>query len=80
MIPPLFDFLFLPIVANKFALNLASSKVLNDIAPRLFNFFSQYSINSILDVPDTVLNFIKSDKILTAEGNTSSIIFFCVAI
>ena len=42
------------IVENKLTLSLASSKVLKDVAPSLFNFFSQYSINFTLEVPDTV--------------------------
>ena len=42
------------IVANRLALNFLSSKVLKDSAPIAFSLFSQYSINAILEVPDTV--------------------------
>ena len=62
MIPSLFDLSFPGIVENKLAWLLDLLKVLKDVAPTWANFFSQYSINFTLDVPDTVWNFIKSDN------------------
>ena len=44
--------------------------------PVLFNFLSQYSINFTLEVPETVWNFINSDKIFRVSGNASLIILF----
>jgi len=80
IMPPPSNF-FLPfMVENKLACCFELWKVLKDIAPSLSNFFSQYSINLRFEVPETVWNFIKSDKIFKVSGNTWSIMLFCVAI
>ena len=54
IIPPPSTFPFPLTVENKLTLFFVSSKVLKDVAPTVFNFFSQYSINGIFEVPDTV--------------------------
>ena len=63
-------------VENKLACCVDSLIVLNDVAPSLFNLFSQYSINLRFEVPEIVGNFIRSYKILKVSGNNTSIIFF----
>ena len=58
IIPPPFNFCFPFIVENKFTLFFSLSNVLKDSAPNIFSLSSQYFIKFILDVPETVLNFI----------------------
>ena len=80
IIPPPFNFCLPVIVENKLALSFLSSKVLKELAPNASSFFSQYSIKSILDVPETVWNFINSDKIFKVSGNASSRMLFFIVI